>query len=275
MGFIMNNFNYSVRRKTKSFNDCDYVSYSICSSIPVEKVNKPIDVNGELKRVNTRTGEITDYTLKDFERSKRNSVNRSLRNFEDIAYANIDDWQLFGTLTFAPSKVDRFNDDAVYHLFDLWRKYMKREFDYIKYLAIPERHKSGALHIHLLIGNLVGNELNLTPIRRVDFNARREYRAKTFEYGRNNFSFIEDKERCIQYCKKYLIKDLGISTTTGKHRFYYSKNCAKPKVTSEIVCNIADKSQLKPLVDTMYHNIFSSDFYVSADKNFIIKKVIK
>ena len=272
----MKSFLYDVRRIVKSFNGVEYASYSMSSPTPREKVFAPIVVNNEVKRVNMNTGEISDYKLSDFERSKRVSVQRSLRKFEDIATANLKDWAFFGTLTFSSQLVNRYDDDAVYHCFDLWRKYMKREYPFIKYLVVPERHKDKALHFHLMLGCCSENDLQLVPLKRLDNAGRIIYRCDSFKYGRNNFSHIEDIEKTINYCKKYIEKDLGNSTARNKRRFYYSKNCLKPVVTSEIVGKIADKKQLKNYVDSKYEdNLFISDYYVSANKDFIIKKIIK
>jgi len=272
----MKDFLYDVRRITKSFRGLEYASYSLASPTSRVKNFEPIVVDGEVKRVNKTTGEITDYSLADFKRSKKVSVQRSLRNFEDIATANLKSWQFFGTLTFSPKEVDRFNDEAVYHLFDLWRKYMKRKYPYIKYLVTPERHQNGALHFHLLLGCCGSYELDLTPIKRLDNAGRVIYRCDSFKYGRSNFSEIEDVDKTINYCKKYIEKDLGNSTARNKRRFYYSKNCEKPIIKSEIVGQVADKKQLIVFVNMNNEkSLLCSDYYISAKKDFIIKKIIK
>lgn len=273
----MKHFLYDVRRKTKSFDGVDFVSFHCESSTPIKKIFRAINFNGERRRLNTETGEISEYTSNDFSRSLAKSLKRSLRNFEDIALANKKDWQFFGTLTFDRKKIgDRYDFNNVYHYFDLWRKYIKRAYPKIKYLVVIELHEDGAIHFHLMMGGVSAEDIQLKPTRRKDVGGRTIYVCDSFKYGRTDFTYIEDIDKTIDYCKKYISKNMGRSSADFKHRFYYSDNCKKPIVKSEIVKRIADKKQLKIVADNLTeHNIFCSDYYVSAKKDFIIKKIVK
>ena len=78
----------------------------------------------------------------DRERSLVVSQNRTLNKIYEISRSN--DWDYFLTLTFNPEKVNSYDYEEVTKKLSQWIKNMKRKYaPDLKYLLVPERHKSG------------------------------------------------------------------------------------------------------------------------------------
>lgn len=79
---------------------------------------------------------------------RADSLKRAKDKIQDIVLCN--DFDYFVTLTFNPQKVDSFNVEDVKKSIKLWlnKGVARRNF---KYVAIPEYHKSGRIHLHALM----------------------------------------------------------------------------------------------------------------------------
>lgn len=267
---------YILSTVTKDFGYYKEERYSVrIAHGKVIKRFKPENVNGVLKRVDMLTGEISDYSRKDFENSTKRSKNRTLQKFRDIVYANKDKWQFFGTLTFDKEKIERLNDEAVIKAYEKFANNLKHKFSDLVYVTMVERHKKqNAIHFHLLVGCTSHEELKL-----VDSGKRQRsgvnkgaviYNCEAFKYGFTTFTEIVNVDATIKYCEKYLTKSVGNSTAKGKKRFYYSRNLLKPKVTKE-----SQIYNFKPNLESMGllqpKTIFEIIKYYSKEKNFLIK----
>lgn len=83
---------------------------------------------------------------------REDSLKRAKDKIQDIVLCNSFDY--FVTLTFNPKKVDSYDVEEVKRVVKNWLNngVKRRNFAYI---AIPEYHKSGRIHIHALMsGNL-------------------------------------------------------------------------------------------------------------------------
>lgn len=259
---------YNLYSTERRFKDETLISYYFQSNKKIIKQFEPIDINGERLRLNTQTGEISNYTKELVENSKGASVRRTKILINMLLAMNDFDW--FWTLTFDKDKIDRYDDKQV---FDCYKKYinnLKHKFPNFKYVCFPERHQDedNCLHFHLVTGGITAKEMGLVNSGKVCChwaekykngkkikigNCSREYFEKTkhlhelketdgetiynittFAYGYTTVSRICSKERCNTYVKKYVQKDIG-STEVFKKRFYYSLNLNVPEVVKRLV----------------------------------------
>lgn len=80
------------------------------------------------------------------------NLKRAREKVFDIALMNNFDY--FVTLTFDESKVNSFDEEEVNRVVKKWFNNMVNRHD-IKYICVPEYHKSGRIHLHCLMsGNL-------------------------------------------------------------------------------------------------------------------------
>lgn len=96
-----------------------------------------------------RTMEELEYNA---ERSEKVSRNRTINSIYDIARSN--EWEWFFTLTFNPDKVDSFDYAACSKKLSDWLHNMKKKAPEMKYIVVPEQHKSGRWHFHGLFTNV-------------------------------------------------------------------------------------------------------------------------
>lgn len=79
---------------------------------------------------------------------RSDSLKRAKDKIQDIVLCNKFDY--FVTLTFNPQKVDSFNVEEVKRAIKNWLNNGVKRRNY-SYIAIPEYHKSGRIHLHALM----------------------------------------------------------------------------------------------------------------------------
>ncbi|GHU98545.1 hypothetical protein FACS1894211_02460 [Clostridia bacterium] len=102
--------------------------------------------------VDKRTGEVFEYTFKDCEKRIKNyekGLCRSIDTVKEISKRNVFQW--FVTMTFNKMYVDRHDFLSVYIAYRNIMKRLKYAFGILSFLCVPEFHKDGAIHCHLLI----------------------------------------------------------------------------------------------------------------------------
>lgn len=174
-------------------------------------------INGDKIYVNKESGEIRaeDTKYRCDEVSRKRSLNKI------IQYASCNTWDWFYSLTFNPNMVDSFDYDACYkavHTF--FNNLKKRQAPDIKYLVVPEMHKSGRWHFHALVadsGNLKYTESHIKGV----------YNIGKWKYGFTTATKVTDTKRVASYISKYITKQVG-TLTSGKHRYLASKNLMLP-----------------------------------------------
>lgn len=168
------------------------------------------------------------------------SLNRTKQSI--YSYALNNEWDYFVTLTFSPDKIDVFNYDLCMAKVCAWCKNQRnRKCADFKYLLVPEKHKSGAWHVHALFGNSQG--LTYVDSGRVASKRgavlRNEsnkdlptiYNIKDWKLGFSTATQVQSSVKCASYITKYITKDLEIECK-GKRRFYSSNNLEKCKETT-------------------------------------------
>jgi len=214
--------------------------------------NEPFDVySGSLDYhwVDTSTGETLNNRQKGFiERKLKSEIEEvPIEFFEDNArsnfesrrrakdnfygYALCNDWTYFCTFTISKNEYEH-TDQATKYWWRLFRKKLQYHFPDVKILAVPERHKSGNIHFHALIGNA-----NLENILTVAINpktqnpifhgGRQVYNLPLWNKGFSTVVKIdqdstEHQLKTINYCIGYVTKQDNIGL--NQKRYYRTKN---------------------------------------------------
>lgn len=159
----------------------------------------------------------------DRDRSLRVSADRSLNMVYKYARANV--WEWFFTLTFNPEKVDSFNYEEVTEKLSKWLNNMRRACPEMKYLVVPEKHKSGRYHFHGLFANV--DELRFADSGHKDEAGHVIYNVSNYSLGFSTATRVQDTARASSYLSKYITKDLT-EGTFGKKRYWASRNLDMP-----------------------------------------------
>lgn len=222
---------------------------------------------------NLLSGVIKDYIngkkklpMSEYEKIK-NSVKRTEKEFWGLAFANLEEFKYFVTLTFADKeKKNEYEENnkrsvsfgeydlkflyiensADYDLcinqmntfFSNFRREMKRKNLELKYLGVPEYQKNGNIHYHFLMNDIPDEFLYEIPSW-LDFDYKIKSRRfdkgiKKWVYGKSTVEPINNPVRIVKYITKYLMKSLEEIKETGylehlnKRRYYYSRKLNKP-----------------------------------------------
>lgn len=153
---------------------------------------------------------------------------RAKAKFFDYIMAN-NDLQLFCTLTLDNEKIDRKNYDDVIKKFNSWADNRVRR-NGLKYVAVPELHKDGAIHFHLLCnsgafdivdsgtyippekinGNKKPRKLSTLKKYNVEISeCQQVFNIPSWETGFSSAIFIKgERLRVASYIAKYITKTL-------------------------------------------------------------------
>lgn len=153
-------------------------------------------------------------------KSKNSSISRSRQTFWQLIRNNTYD--LFLTITFSPEVCDRYNEDEVNKaLKNKVLKPINRKDKNWKSARVPEYHKDGALHMHMLCTN--SPAFDIYEVNEKDSSGRQMYTSDLFEkLGRCRITKIErdkdSQDSAKKYATKYITKD---SVERGKHQKRY------------------------------------------------------
>lgn len=269
---------YYLFQKDRIYRDKTLTSlYFKSNKEQVEKKSQPYDIDGIRYKLDLETGEILTYKKSEVQNSMACSLRRTKILMNMLLEMNDFDW--FATLTFDKEKIDRTNDELVYHAYRKYIDNTKQRFPSFRYLTVLERHEDGCIHFHLLIGGLTTKQLGLVNSGKVccswayyknkiasreffertkseheltDTDGLSVYNVTSFPYGLTTVTRIASRERCNSYVKKYINKDIGKSTEIFKKRFFYSKNLNRPAVVDRLIG--ADFDTPKNIKDIMSNN---------------------
>lgn len=164
----------------------------------------------------------TDYD------TRLDNLKRAREKVFDIAFMNNFDY--FITLTFDPKKINSHDEDLINKTIKNWFNNMVKRHNF-KYLAVPEYHKSGRIHFHLLCSGdlkLIDSGTVLIPERdkpvklstakkysKDSSKYKKVYNLENWNYGWSTaieFTVCEDGAQgttaIAKYLTKYITKDL-------------------------------------------------------------------
>lgn len=217
------------------------------------------------------------------EHSLISSLNRSKKMIYDYGRSNT--WEWFLTFTFKDSDAFSKSDYDVCKkkMLEFFKNVRKRHSPDIKYLVVPEQHKSGCWHFHALLSD-VGN-LDFKPAKNnqrfikdlngnLKLNKKGEpvpnkyygldlrtsypngdyiYNLKNYKQGFTTATKIKDTYKSVSYLVKYITKDL-CEITLNSRRYFPSNNLQLPTVSSSL---LPDKTVLDRLLTKIeyYYNV--------------------
>lgn len=159
---------------------------------------------------------------------------------QERALANVDIWAYFATLTFDQTKQDRNNFAPLLKRVSNWLR--RRD---IKYYIVPELHKNGGIHFHMLLSKEIEpylsefkdtapKALNNTYIKTCLANGRavRNCAGLAEAYGYNIIEPVRDAESCVLYLTKYVLKtfDNDNFQRISRRRFFISQGLKSPRI---------------------------------------------
>ncbi|UBH14308.1 rolling circle replication-associated protein [Macrococcus armenti] len=142
-------------------------------------------------------------------------------------------FDLFWTLTFDPKKcVEAVEDEYRYDEMRKWlnkmrTKHNRKSNKQFTYIAIPERHKSGQIHWHMVTGGLEPGLIDSGK----SFRNQKIYNCLDWPHGFTNIQKMRSKSKVSSYVTKYITKDLLYSPVRkNKRKYWSSKNLILPDV---------------------------------------------
>jgi hypothetical protein len=139
----------------------------------------------------------------------------------------------FWTLTFDPKICDEaIEDEYRYTEMHKWlakmrKRHKRRSDENFNYIAIPERHKSGQIHWHMVTGGL---DVELIDSGKT-YKKQKIYNCPDWEHGFTNVQRMRSKSKISSYVTKYITKDLLYSPVRkNKRKYWSSKGLSLPDV---------------------------------------------
>ncbi len=145
--------------------------------------------------------------------SRKDSIRRAKAKVHDISLLN--QFNYFVTLTLSTEKIgDRYDRQLVKEKLRTWLNNMVIRKN-LSYLLLPEYHKDGAIHMHMLCSG----DLDLYNTGYYDKNKKEIIGLKNWKLGFSSvYQIYGDRSHVSKYITKYVTKDS--QKIFGK--FYYS-----------------------------------------------------
>lgn len=161
------------------------------------------------------------------DKKKHENLYNAKQRLIDLVYCNslVSPWEYFVTLTFDPKKVDSYNYQEVVVAMGKWLDNIKHQNRNLKYILVPELHKSGRVHIHGLFKDC--------PNLRLEDSGKRKngciiYNITNYKYGFTTVSKIKNQEAVSVYMSKYMTKEL--INISGRKTYWCSQKLERPKI---------------------------------------------
>lgn len=204
------------------------------------------------KQINTEIEPFTNTeakVVKEFSDTKENQ-RKSLAHTKNMIfyYARCCKWEWFCTFTFSPEKIDRYNFSLCMNKIRNWLKNQKnRHAPDLKYLVVPETHKDGAWHLHVLLadtGDMVFTDSGKKQREHIIYN------LSGWKWGFSTATKVIDTYRIQSYIAKYITKESYVLAKNA-HRYYVSQNLPKAKESMFLVEATKEKEFLENLMDSL------------------------
>lgn len=151
------------------------------------------------------------------EDSKEYSMKRAHDKLFDLVYCN--DFKWFLSITFNPNKVDSYDVKTVMKKLNKWLEHSVFRKG-LKYILVPEYHKSGRIHCHLLCNDGVFKLVDSGKFEKCKDGVKRPvYNVSDWKYG---FSTAIEIYGDICACACYLTKYITKQSNMIFGRYYWS-----------------------------------------------------
>lgn len=144
-----------------------------------------------------------------------------------------------------PARCKRYDADYTYRVLRNWFRNQKIHSPRLKYLAVPEKHKNGAIHFHCVMSGFAGR---LKPTKKYTKSGQLVYNASGYYSGFTEFvrigeadgtsSFDEQYVKVAHYLTKYITKDMP-DLNGRKRRYLVSEGLARPSSTVNGIAKFA------------------------------------
>jgi len=184
-------------------------------------------------------------------RSLYESSRRAKDNF--YGYALCNEWLYFCTFTVGKNDYD-FSDEATKNYWKLFKMRLQYKFADIKILAVPERHNSGNIHFHALLGDcdlesLLVIAINPNTKKPIIRKGRQVYNLPLWDKGFSTVVKIEtgnleNQLKAINYIIGYVTK-YNNHIGENKKRYYRTTNLKFKETQTKFITEVQHKKMLQ------------------------------
>lgn len=214
--------------KIKWFDDTHFqvTTYSYRNKYNFEKEKENELEQFEQLQFELKEEKTLNECISDIKRSVISSRNRAKNMIYDYARSNVFDY--FVTLTFNPDLVDSFDYSECSQKLSKWlNNFRSRYAPGVKYLFVPELHKSGRYHFHGIMADI--GDMKLVDSGKKTPNGETIYNIGNYKLGFTTATKITDRFRTATYIGKYITKELS-GHIRGKKHYWVSRNLDLPVV---------------------------------------------
>src|SRR5699024_8713617 len=206
----------SYKYKVKAYNDGVYkvIEYANERSKTVQKPTSSFRSNSDLSE---------DEKAIRLEESRKQNLYKTKSKLRD--YARNNHFDKFWTLTFDP-KICGESDDYRFDEMEKWLHKMRKKYGRFNYLAVPERHKSGQIHWHMMTGYFEPKLIDSGK----RYKEKIIFNCPEWEFGFTNVQNVRSKKKISNYVSKYITKDLMDSPARrNKKKYWASRSLELPR----------------------------------------------
>lgn len=181
----------------------------------IEDERRSIDVDtvGD-EKIPLPERDTTTEHVKDAAANSSRSLRRARNNIRDIVEGN-DDLDVFITLTFDKTAVDRYSYTEIVKKLRIWLS-NRSQRNGLKYVLVPEHHKDGAVHFHGFVNR---SAVKLIDSGHRDKGGHTVYNVADFCFGFTTAVLVggtdEDRQKVSCYILKYVTK--GTEKVGGRY----------------------------------------------------------
>lgn len=171
--------------------------------------------------------------------NKYRSIRRTKQTVKDYVLSN--EFDMFWSITFG---TERDSDELCVKRMKNWIKRKRDKYGRFPYIIVPERHKDGCLHFHMLSKDYKGS---IVDSGKKNKRGQTVYNADSWSHGfstivkiKNN---VEDISKVASYVTKYITKQVDdVHFGKNARRYWSSKGLLKPKKINNVgvVTNLLD-----------------------------------
>jgi len=171
-------------------------------------------------------------TPEQIEEDREASIRKSKTKIADIVECN--KWDLWLTFTFDPKKVAPDNHEEGRRRLTKWLENQQKRHGKMQYILVPEHHKSGALHFHILMQGFKGKLIEGRNAKKGGTllktkSGKQIWVVKSWSRtnGWANGVYVDNHPKLASYLTKYITKDMPL--LPGKKRYWASKGVKRPQ----------------------------------------------